>query len=147
MAQILLWITFLPPWLLILPLDKKRVRRFLSVAFFTLLLTSINWQIGEVVNWWEVPNNLFFLTNISAFNYGFLPVVTIYVFYFTYPNPWLFFGANIIIDAIQAFIINPFIFQKLGLIKMINMNNFEAFLLTIMLVPIIYFYQRWYDKE
>jgi hypothetical protein len=147
MGQILLWISFVPAWLLLIPLDSKRVKHFLSVAFFTLLLTSINWQIAEVLNWWTISDNLFFLTNVSAFNYGFLPVVTIYVFYFTYSNPWLFFGTNIIIDAFQAFIISPYIFEKFGLYKMTNMSNFGLFLLLISMVPIIFLYQLWYDKE
>ena len=146
MTQIFLWILFIAPWILLLPLDSLKVRRFLSVAFFTILLTSIFWQVAEVWNWWKVTNNLFFLTNISAFNYGLLPVVTIYIFYFTYPSIWLFFGTNIIIDAIQAFVISPFIFQKLGFYKLNTMSDFGLFLLLISFVPIIYIYQRWYDR-
>jgi hypothetical protein len=146
LGQILLWSTFIPPWLLLIPLDKKRMKRFLSVTFFTLLLTSINWQLAERFNWWTITDNLFFLTNIAAFNYGFSPVTTLYLFYFTYHKPWLFFGANLFLDAFQTFIISPFVFEKVGLYKMNTMSNFGLFLLLISMVPIIYFYQRLYDK-
>jgi hypothetical protein len=147
MAQILLWILFSTPWLLLIFLDKKRMKRFLSVTFFTVFLTSIYWQIAKVYNWWTIKENLFFLTDISAFNYGLLPVTTIVVFYFTYPNLLLFLGANVVMDAFQAFIISPFIFEKVGLYEMNTMSHFGLFLLILSLVPIIYVYQRCYDKE
>lgn len=147
MAQVILWFTFIVPWFVLFFLDIKRVKRFLSVAFFTIFLTSIFWQIAEKWNWWTVTNNLFFLTNISAFNYGLLPVATILVFYFTYPKIWLLFGTNIVFEAIQAFIISPFIFERFGLYKMVNMSNFGLFLLQFSFVPVIYFYQKWYEKE
>lgn len=146
MGQILLWTLFLPPWLLLIPLDKKRVKHFLSATFFTLVLTSINWQIAEISKWWIITDNLFFLTNIAAFNYGFMPVVTLYLFYFTYQKPWLFFGANIFLDAFQSFIISPFLFEKFGLYKMNTMSNFGLFLLLVSMVPLIYVYQRVYDS-
>jgi hypothetical protein len=147
MAQILLWILFTTPWLLLILLDKKRMKRFLSVTFFTVFLTSIYWQIAKVYNWWTIKENLFFLTDISAFNYGLLPVTTIVVFYFTYPNLLLFLGANVVMDAFQAFIISPFIFERVGLYEMNTMSHFGLFLLILSLVPIIYVYQRCYDKE
>jgi len=147
MTQLLLWFLLIAPWLLLIPLDSKRVKHFLSVVFFTIFLTTIYWQMAEVWNWWTVTNNVFFLKNISSFAYGFLPVTTILVFYFTYQNVWLFFGTNIIMDAFQAFIVSPFIFQRFGLYKMHSMSNSGLFLLLISLVPIIFLYQKWYETD
>ena len=147
MRQLLLWLLLIAPWFLLIPLDSKRVRHFLSVAFFTIFLTTIYWQMAEVWNWWTVTTNLFFLKNISSFTYGFLPVTTILVFYFTYQNTWLFFGTNLIMDAFQAFIISPFVFQRFKLYKMNSMNDFGLFLLLLSFVPIIFLYQKWYDTE
>ena len=146
MAQLLSWILLIAPWFLLIPLDSKRLSRFLSVAFFTVLIDTIHFQMAQVWNWWTVTNNVFFLTNVSSFTYGLLPVTTILVFYFTYRKFWLFFGANLVMDAIQAFIISPFVFERVGLYKMNNMSNFGLFLLLYSIVPIIYIYQRWYDK-
>lgn len=146
MATFMSWFLFIVPWFLIVPLNPLRVRRFLSVSFFIVLITSIFFQVAKEFNWWSITNNIFFLTDVSSFNYGLLPVTTILMFYFFYPNPWLFFGANIIADAIQAFIISPFIFEKIGLYQMESMNNFGLFLIIIIHVPLIYGYQKWYDK-
>jgi hypothetical protein len=147
MANILLWALFIAPWFILIPLDSKRVKHFLSVAFLTLLLTSIYWQMAEVYGWWKIQHNLFFLTNILSFNYGLSPVATILIFYFIYPKTWLFFGVNLVMDAFQAFIVSPFVFERVGLYKMNNMTHFGLFLVLFSMVPIIYIYQRWYDKE
>lgn len=147
MRQLLPWLFLIAPWFLLIPLDSKRVRHFLSVTFFTISLTTIYWQAGEVWNWWIVPNNVFFLKDIASFNYGLFPVVTILVLYFTYPNVWLFFGMNIIMDVFLAFVISPFVFERFGLYKLNNISNFKISLLAFSLVPIIFFYQKWYEKE
>ena len=101
--------------------------------------------MAEVWNWWSVKENVFFLSDISSFTYGLLPVTTLLIFYFFYSNVWLFFGVNIIIDAIQAFIISPFVFEKFELYELNTMSNFGLFLAIISHLPIIYIYQRWYD--
>lgn len=147
MGQLLSWFLLIAPWFLLIPLDSKRVKQYLSVVFFTIFLSTILWQMADVWNWWTVETNVFFLKNISSFTYGFLPVTTILVFYFTYKNMWLFFGANIIMDAFQAFIVSPFIFERFGLYKMDSMSNLGLFLLLISLVPIIFLYQVWYETE
>lgn len=38
MGQIVSWILFLAPWFLLLPLDTKRVKRFMPVSLFMAVL-------------------------------------------------------------------------------------------------------------
>ena len=147
MTQVALWFLLIGPWFGLLFLDSKRIRHFISVAFFTIILTSIFWQVAQVFDWWRIDENLPFLTNTSAFNYGLLPVITVFVFYFTFPNTLLFFGVNIVIDAIQAFIISPYIFERLKFYHMAAMSNLGLFVLLLSFVPFIYIYQIWYDKR
>lgn len=145
MTQISLWILAVAPWFILFFLDKKKVRRYLSVTFFTVFLTSIFWQVAEVYRWWVIEETLPFLSTISAFNYGMLPVITLIFFYFFYERPVLFFIVNIIGDAIQAFVISPFLFQKLNYYRMENMSNVGLFLHLCSYVPIIFIYQKVYD--
>ena len=147
MTQAALWILFLGPWLILPLFDTRRVRRFLSAALFTTVLTTIAWQAAPVFNWWVTDENLPFLSNISAFNFGMLPVLSLLVFYFTYPNAWLFFGTNIVIEAIQAFIISPYVFMKLRFYHMAQMSNTGLFIMLLCFPPIIYVYQLWYERR
>lgn len=146
MGQILSWLLLVGPWLIIFFLNKKRVKHFLSVAFFTLIINTIHFQMAQVWDWWTITDNVPFLTSVSSFAYGLLPVTTLLVFYFTYPKPWLFFGVNIAMDAFQAFIISPYVFEKVGLYQMTGMSHFGLFLLIVSILPIIYIYQKLYDK-
>jgi len=57
------------------------------------------------------------------------------------------YNGTIIIDAFQAFIVSPFIFERFGLYKITGMSDFGLFLLLLSLVPIIFLYQRWYETE
>jgi hypothetical protein len=145
MAQVISWMFFLLPWVLLLPLNSSRVKRFAPAGLFSALFITIIFQVAEKWNWWTVTNNLFFLTNISSFVYGFLIVATIFVFYFTYPSFLLYMMVNFIIDAMQAFIISPFIFIKSGLYDFHKINAFGLFLLMILVATLNYFYQRWQD--
>lgn len=147
MTQFILWLTFIGPWFVLFVLNKERMKRYLSVAFLTILLTSIFWQTASVYSWWRIIENLQFLTHISAFNYGLLPVMTLLVFYYTFRKPLLFFGVNIIMDAIQAFVISPYVFEKYKLYELVNMSNFGLFLLIIGFTPFIYIYQILYERH
>lgn len=146
MGQILSWGLLIGPWLILFFLNKTKMKHFLSVVFFTLIITTIYFQAAQVWGWWTITDNVVFLTVVPSFAYGLSPVVTLLVFYFTYPNPWLFFGSNIVMDAFQALVVSPFLFEKAGLYRMENMSNFGLFLLLLSILPIIYIYQRLYDK-
>lgn len=147
MGILLSWALLVLPWFCLLPLQAKRVKQFLSVAFLTTLIDTVFFQVAEVWDWWTVTTNVPFLTNVSSFTYGMLPVVTIGVFYFTYPNVWLFFAANLLMDAAQAFLISPYVFEKAGLYSFHTMNRFEFLLMLFSHVPVIYLYQRWFDAH
>lgn len=148
MTQLLAWLFLIGPWLLLmlLPLDPKRVRRFLSVTFFTVFVTIFYWQMGIVFNWWTVTTNIVILNNIPSYGLGLNPVVTLLIFYFTYSNVWLWFGVNIIADAGLAFILWPFI-GRFGFANLKVMSNLELFILVLTILPWIFLYQRWYDKS
>lgn len=115
MDEMMSWMLIFPPWIVLLFLDGQRVKRFLSVAFFTFMINVLHFQMADVWNWWTVTANV------------------------------PFFGANIAMDAFQSFVVSPFVFEKYGLYKMENMTNLGLFLLILSILPIIYLYQLWYD--
>jgi hypothetical protein len=72
---------------------------------------------------------------------------TVLVFYFFFENALKFFVINVVMDAIQAFIISPYLFEKLRFYHMVNMSHFGLFILLVAFVPAIYFFQIWYEKQ
>lgn len=146
MSTWLAWLLFLPPWLLLLFLEPERKRRFIPVAFLSCLISTIFFQMAVGLNWWSVTSNIFYFTHISAFVYGFLPVGALISFYWTYPNPWIYFGFNLIIDALQAYVISVYIFEKAGFYQMTGMSHTGLFVLQTILSIMLYVFQMWLER-
>jgi hypothetical protein len=146
MGQVLSWALFIGPWFILFFLNKRKMKHFLSVMFFEVAIDTINFQIAQYYKWWVITDNVWFLTSTCSFAYGLLPVTTLLVFYYFYPKPLLFFGANLVMDAFQAFVVCPFVFEAAGLYRMENMSNFGLLVLIYSMVPILYLYQRLYDR-
>lgn len=146
MSTWLAWLLFLPPWLLLVFLEPERKRRFIPVALLTCLCATISFQMAVHLGWWSVTTNIFYFTQISAFAYGFLPVGALISFYWTYPNPWLFFGFNLLIDALQAYVISPYIFEKAEFYQMTGMNHTGLFILQTCISVTLYAFQMWLER-
>ncbi|MNW04346.1 hypothetical protein D3C71_2004250 [compost metagenome] len=58
----------------------------------------------------------------------------------------MFFLVNLVLDAVQAYVIGPYVYEKYGLYKMLNLNDTGLYLLLLSIVPVIYLYQLWYEK-
>jgi hypothetical protein len=145
MSMLLGWILFLPPWLLLAFLEPVRMRRFMSVAFFVVVLTTICYQMAAKLDWWKVTEDAFYFSDVSSFAFGLLPVAALSVFYLTYPNPWLYFGINLSIDLVQCFLIAPYVLEKAGLFEMRTMSYLGLYLIQVLVATCIYFYQKWYE--
>lgn len=146
MSTWLAWLLFLPPWLLLLFLEPERKRRFVPPALLACLCSTIAFQMAVHLGWWSVTTNIFYFTQISAFVYGFLPVGALISFYWTYPNPWLFFGFNLLIDALQAYVISPYIFEKADFYQMTGMSHTGLFILQTSISVILYTFQVWLER-
>lgn len=146
MSMILGWLLFLPPWLLLGFLEPMRMRRFMSVSFLVIVLTTLCFQIAAKLDWWRVTEEAFYFSDVSSFVFGLLPVISLLVFYLTYPNPWLYFGINLTIDAVQCFFISPFILEKAGLYEMRAMGHFGLYIILTSVAILIFMYQKWYER-
>ncbi|MBM7703030.1 hypothetical protein [Metabacillus iocasae] len=144
MNQLILWALFLAPWLLIIPLNTERVKRFVPVGLFSTVLITIVYQLGERYEWWVLKENLFFLTNMTPSVYGLFIVMTIIVFYFTYPSFWLYLIANIILDVLQVVILGKLL-DQVNLYELKSMPAYGIFLIALLISLINYLFQKWQD--
>ncbi|MNI92513.1 hypothetical protein D3C73_1503200 [compost metagenome] len=51
---------------------------------------------------------------------------------------------NVIIDAIQSFVLSPYLFEG-WLYRLNRLNDFQVFLIMVGLSLIIYVYQKWQE--
>jgi hypothetical protein len=146
MSTWLAWLLFLPPWLLLVFLEPERKRRFIPVALLACLFSTVTFQMAVKLDWWSVTSNIFYFTQISAFVYGFLPVAALISFYWTYPNLWLYFGLNLSIDAIQAYVISRHVFEKAGFYQLTGMSRGGLFMLETVISVLLYLFQVWLER-
>nr|WP_040513517.1 hypothetical protein [Gracilibacillus halophilus] len=145
MNQMLLWSSFILPWLLLIPLQRKQMKRFLPAALFGALLLTIVFQVAEQFRWWEIQENIIILTSVTPFVYGIFLVGTIIILYFTYFNFWVYIITNLIIDAFLSFGVNA-LYEYLGIYRLIHIDSFGIYALTILIAVLIYSFQRSMDK-
>lgn len=145
MAMLMGWLLFLPPWLLLVFLRPERKRRFMSATFLVIALCVLCYEIAAQLDWWEVKERAFFFTHINSFVFGLLPVAALMMFYLTYPNPWLYFGGNFALDAVQCSLVAPYVLEKAGLFEMKALSYPGLYLLQTLVAALIFFYQKWYE--
>jgi len=144
-VKLLLWIAWLVPWFSLLFLKQDVVKRYMPVSVFTALLVTIVFEIAYALRWWELTEWIVpwgFITNVS-FVYGLFVVGTIWIFYFTYRNFWLFLAVNAAVDALQAFVFDGLFEGRVY--RLVRVNDFHVFLLMVGIAFVIYGYQRWQE--
>jgi hypothetical protein len=76
--------------------------------------------------------------------YGFMPVLTIWVFKFTYGRFWMYMVTNTILDiGFNFFLLNYFLPSR-GIMDF-NISPFMSLPITLMHAVVIYGYQMWQD--
>ncbi|WP_404351053.1 hypothetical protein LG311_08135 [Sutcliffiella horikoshii] len=143
-VQLVMWSFLLLPWLLLIPLDKPKVKRYFPAGLFGALVLTFVFQMAEKFDWWEIKQNIVLLDNITPFVYGVFLVGTVIILYFTYERFIVFFVTNLIVDSFLSFGLSKW-YEYLGIYELINMNEFGVLLLTTVIALLIYLYQKWQD--
>lgn len=143
--QTLLWASFVISWLSVVFLKKEDLRRFMPVALFSALLTTIVMELGISLNWWQQAETVFPFISMSIFTYGAYLVGTIWIFKYTYSRFWLFMLTNAIIDFILVYFISNWLVQ-LGIFQ-IYLSTFYRFLMSVTMAVLLYDYQVWQEGE
>lgn len=145
MSQFILWMMLIVPWLSLLFLKKESVKRFLPPAILASLLVTIVFEIGYVLKWWVVVEQITAWDRITSVPlvYGAFFVGTLWIFHFTYDRPpWVYFLINALTDFAYAFIGLKFL-VRIGIYRLVNMGSFGIYLMMLAIAIIIYLYERW----
>jgi len=138
---------FIVPWFTLLFIKRESFKKYLPVTLFTALLVTIVYEIAYTYKWFAIKETIVpwgNITNVSM-AYGAFFITTIWVFYFTFKNLWLYIVANVIIDAFGAWIVKK-IYEARG-ITHFTISSFTIFLIFTTLALISYAFQVWYEKE
>ncbi|QDR80312.1 hypothetical protein [Sporomusa termitida] len=140
----IMWSLTIVPWLSLFFMKKNEIKHWMPVATFAVVLTTIIGDIGIRLGFWATRESIYPFAQMLPYAFGIMPVLTIWVFKFTYERFWLYMVTNTILDiGFNFFLLNYFLSSR-GIID-INISPFLSLPITLMHAVVIYGYQRWQD--
>lgn len=139
-----MWSMFFIPWLSLFFMKKEEVKRWMPVASFALVLTVIIHDVGTTLGFWATRESIFPFYQMIPYFFGTMPVLTIWVFKFTYGHFGRYFVTNTILDiGFNFFLLNYFL-PSIGVFEF-SISPFLSLPITLMHAVVIYGYQVWQD--
>ena len=143
-TSVIMWSMFFIPWLSLFFMKKEEVKRWMPVAIFAVVLTTIIHDVGTTLGFWATRESIFPFHQMIPYYYGAMPVLTIWIFKFTYGRFGIYFVTNTILDiGFNFFLLNYFLPSR-GVFDF-NIEPFLSLPITLMHAVVIYGYQMWQD--
>lgn len=143
--QILQWSMFIVPWLTLFFMKKEDIKRYMPVALFAVVLATIIDDVGIALGIWSFGETVFPFHQMIPYFYGLVPVLTMWVFKFTYGRFWVYMAANTILDIGFNFIFIDKILSSRGILGFAGITPLQGMPLTLMHAAVIYGFQIWQE--
>lgn len=115
------------PWLSLLLLRKREVKRFSFAGLVIVIFEIINHLIGHKRNWWKFyDKRKSFVKDELPFSIGPYMPLSIWLLKYSYGNFKKFIGLNVIADGLFAFLFMD-ILKKLKIIRLKRLNRIQFF--------------------
>lgn len=141
--QVLLWGTFIVPWLTLFFMPPKDIKRFLPAGFLVTILCVIFTEIGISNGWWVIRETTYPLAVIPTYTYGAFPVMAMWSYKYTFGRFRLFLVTEAVLNAVLAFVIYPWIAGR-G-IKDFYSGLYIVFIFASAMALIVYAYLLWQE--
>lgn len=125
-------------------MKKEEVKRWMPVAMLATILTVITQDVGIALGFWAMRESIFPFYELVPYFFGTMPILTIWIFKFTYGRFWLYFITNVILDIGFNFFLLYYFIPSRGIWDF-NISPFLSLLITLMHAIVIYGYQIWQD--
>lgn len=123
-------------------MDRKDVKRYISVGLLTALTGVIIAEVGITAGLWVVRETTFPLAVMPTFIYGTYPVAAMWILKFTYGR----FGLYLAVDTIFNFGYTFFIMPWLATRGILDFSaSLTAFMITIVHGIALYGFQVWQE--
>jgi len=141
--QMILWSMAILPWFTIFFMKKEDIKRFMPIAFLTIVSTGFVIEAGNTLNLWKVRETIYPLNQTISYVYGLAPVVAMWVFKLAYGRIWLFIISDLVFNIVFSFLIVPWL--AIRGIKDLNVSNLTVLLIATVLSIPLYLYQMWQE--
>jgi hypothetical protein len=144
-TNVIMWSMLFIPWSSLFLMKKDEARRWMPVAMFAVVLSTIIHDVGTALGFWATRESTFPFYQMFPYYFGTMPVLTIWVFKYTYGRFWMYFVINTILDiGFNFFLLNYFLPSR-GIYEF-SISPFLSLPITLMHAVLIYGYQMWLDN-
>lgn len=143
--QLLQWGGFFAiPWLTLLFMKKKDIKRYMPLALMAIVTSFIIYELGITFKWWIVTEMAYPL-QAMPFHLGLFPVLTMWVFKFTFRKLWLYLIVELVLNTGFDFLFLGYFLPVRGILHFETMTRLEAVGVTTAHGIILYIYQIWQE--
>jgi hypothetical protein len=134
------------PWLSLLFLGKRNIKRFSLAGVFIVIFEIINHMYGKKRKWWKFyDKRKSFFKDELPFSIGpYLPL-SMWLLKFSYGNFKKFVLLNAIADGVFAFFFID-VLKKIKIIRLDRLNHFQFFIYLHYKAYLLYGVQYLYEK-
>lgn len=141
--KLFLWLTFILPWLSLIFMNRRDIKRYMPGALFTAITGVLIFDIAASINWWSITETVFPFSFVSPHLIGLAPVVTMWLLKFTYRKWWYFLTVDAIFNLGHTYIFIPYLIAR-G-IMLSNIPLWYGFVLATINGILLYGYQMWQE--
>jgi hypothetical protein len=134
------------PWLSLLFIGKRSIRRYSIAGIFIIIFEIINHLYGHKRHWWKFyEKRKSFIRDELPFDVGLYMPFSMWILKYSYGNFKKFVLLNVLSDGLFAFLfIN--ILNKFKIVRLNRINNIQFFIYLHYKAYILYGVQYLYEK-
>lgn len=116
----------------------------MPVALLGIVTSILIYELGITFQWWIVTEMAYPL-QLMPFHIGLFPVLTMWVFRFTYRKLWLYLAVELVLNVGFDFWFLGWLLPHVGILHFGTMTRLEAVGVTTAHGIILYIYQTWQE--
>jgi hypothetical protein len=125
-------------------MKKEDVKRYMPVGLFAIVTSILIYEMGITFRWWVVEEMAYPL-QLMPFHIGLFPVLTMWVFRFTYRKFWLYIAVELALNIGFDFGFLGFFLPAVGILHFETMSRTVAVCVTTAHGLLLFGYQLWQD--
>ncbi|WP_223592297.1 hypothetical protein [Neobacillus bataviensis] len=134
------------PWLSLLFIGKRSIKRYSVAGVFIVLFEILNHMYGHKRNWWKFyDKRKSFLRDELPFSIGPYMPISMWILKYSYGNFKKFVLLNVISDGFFAFLFVD-ILKKLKIARLNRLNHFQFFIYLHYKAYLLYGVQYLFEK-
>lgn len=142
--QVLSWSILLLPWLTLIFMKKENIKRFMPTVLLSIIYSVLAVQVGDTLKWWVVKEPVYPLHSLPNV-FGLNPVMTIWIFQFTYGRFWLYTATEVVVNLVFPYLYLGYFLSIRNIFQFTGGSPFYVFLMTTAAGILLYCYQMWQE--